>query len=209
MKPEIETILRKCAPNEGACECLRVLVQFTSGAWQAAVFTALHCGIITYWCECRRIDMVTHVMAHCVSIVRRPTSCSSHHRSSYLWTKVGSLLLWYAGWCVKPSFFNGCLYLALVGSRQGNRAVNPRKTPSRLMRCNWGVQPIFSLTIQWRHEGLSSGSSAGSCIAWQPARSLGCQECYCTDKCWRVRATFENQPNDLTLDHEHGLVLIW
>ena len=131
---------------------------------------------------------------------------TDHHIYGQRWYP---LPLWYADWCVKPSFFNGCLYLALVGSRQGNRAVNPRKTPSRLMRCNRGFQPIFSLTIYWRHEGLSSGSSAGTCIAWRPARSLGCQGCYCTDKCWRVRATFENQPNDLTLGHEHGWVLIW
>ena len=128
-----------------------------------------------------------------------------HHIYGQRW---GPLPLWYADCCVKPSFFNGCLYLALVGSRQGNRAVNPRKTPSRLMRCNRGD---FSQFSRWPFTGARGTLFR---IFSRNLHSLkACTEfgmsCYCTDKCWRGRATFENQPNDLTLGHEHGWVLIW
>ena len=74
--------------------------------WNCAVTASCCLHGFTLWyyylqlCE-SCIDMVKHVMVHCVSMVRRPIVCSSCHRSSY------SEYVWRLSWLsgTKCKFF--------------------------------------------------------------------------------------------------------
>ena len=115
------------------------------------------------------------------------------------WTMVGSACS-LISWLVCEAKL--LQWLPLSGTRR--RQAGKQNRRSRLMRRDQGFWPIFSPTDHVRHEGLSSRSSPRTCVAWRPAQSPRCQGCYRADRCWRVRAAFENQDNDFTLGHECG-----